>query len=52
MRGVFVVGWDGGGNPFGVDAASGAVLVEDQQFGGVHRVAESFEAFLVAGILE
>jgi hypothetical protein len=50
MRGVFVIGWDGAGNPFGIESASGRVLVEDHDFGGVHTMAESFAAFLRKGL--
>jgi hypothetical protein len=46
---VFVIGWDGGGNPIGIDAA-GAVVVEDHNFGGVHMRAPSFAAFLEKGL--
>jgi hypothetical protein len=38
----FVIGWDGSGNPVLVDRATGEVVVEDHDFGGVHVVAESF----------
>jgi hypothetical protein len=51
MRGVFVIGWDGAGNPFGVDADTGKVLVEDHSFGGIHEMAPSFEALLIRGVL-
>ena len=51
MTNVFIIGWDGAGNPFGIDLATGAVLVEDHNFGGVHVIAPSFEAFLVTGLL-
>jgi hypothetical protein len=52
MAEVFVIGWDGAGNPFGIDRASGRVLVEDHNFGGNHEMAESFESFLIAGLRE
>lgn len=52
LQGVFVLGWDGSGNPFGVQAASGAVVVEDHNFGGIHELASSVEAFLFDGILK
>lgn len=51
MAGVFIIGWDGAGNPFGIEVSSGRVLVEDHDFGGIHEMAPSFEAFLVEGIL-
>ncbi len=50
MRGVFIIGWDGGGNPFGIELSSGRVLVEDHDFGGIHEMAPSFPAFLAAGL--
>ncbi len=46
---VFVIGWDGAGNPIGVDA-TGAVVIEDHTFGGVHVRAPSFSAFLAGGL--
>lgn len=49
MRGVFVIGWDGAGNPIALDQ-SGAVIVEDHTFGGVHVLASSFQEFFVRGM--
>lgn len=46
MRGVFIIGWDGGGNPFGISIKTGEVLVEDHDFGGIHVLAPSFHSFL------
>jgi hypothetical protein len=46
MRDVFVVGWDGAGNPFGINTATGEVVVEDHHFGGIHVMAPSFAVFL------
>jgi hypothetical protein len=46
---VFVIGWDGAGNPIGIDAAA-AVVVEDHNFGGAHVLAASFEEFLSRGL--
>jgi hypothetical protein len=51
MDGVFVIGWDGAGNPFGIETATGKILVEDHNFGGIHEMASSFEAFLERGLL-
>ena len=51
MDGVFVIGWDGAGNPFGIETATGKILVEDHNFGGIHEMAPSFEAFLERGLL-
>jgi hypothetical protein len=50
MKGVFIIGWDGAGNPLGILRVSGAVLVEDHNFGGVHALAGSFISFLAAGL--
>jgi hypothetical protein len=51
MKDVFIIGWDGGGNPFGICAKTGRVLVEDHDFGGIHEMASSFENFLKKGLL-
>ena len=51
MDGVFVIGWDGSGNPFDIETSSGRILVEDHHFGGIHEMALSFEAFLERGLL-
>ena len=52
MKDVFVIGWDGAGNPFGIDLKTGRLLVEDHNFGGLHEMAPSFEAFLTTDLLE
>lgn len=41
MRDVFVIGWDGSGNPFGIERSSGRILVEDHDFGGIHEMVPS-----------
>lgn len=46
MQDVFIVGWDGSGNPFGIEVSTGKVVTEDHQFGGIHQLAPSFEALL------
>jgi hypothetical protein len=51
MDGVFVIGWDGAGNPFDIETATGKILVEDHDFGGIHELASLFEAFLERGLL-
>jgi hypothetical protein len=51
MANAFLIGWDGAGNPVGIDLSTGTVLVEDHNFGGIHVVAPSFEALLAAGLL-
>ena len=48
MRDVFIIGWDGAGNPFGI--ASGRVVVEDHNFGGIHELAPSLEEFMLRGV--
>lgn len=50
LTGVFVIGWDGGGNPFGIHASTGRVLVEDHDVGGIHEMSPSFTAFLAEGL--
>lgn len=52
MRGVFIIGWDGVGNPYGIELSTGKLLVEDHNFGGVHEMAESFAVFLARGLLD
>jgi hypothetical protein len=49
MRGVFVIGWDASGNPFGIERSSGRVLVEDHHSGSIDELAASFPRFLVEG---
>lgn len=51
MRDVFVIGWDGGGNPFGINRTTGRILLEDHTFGGIHEVASSLEEFVLRGLL-
>jgi hypothetical protein len=51
LRNVFVIGWDGAGNPFGI-ASSGEILGEDHNVGSIFTMSPSFERFLVSGILE
>ena len=46
MSDVFVIGWDGCGNPYGIHRETGRLLVEDHTFGGIHEMAASFEGFL------
>ena len=50
MTDVFVVGHDGGGNPYGIHRASGKLLVEDHDFGGVHELASTFADYLRQGL--
>jgi hypothetical protein len=46
---VFVIGWDGWGNPYGIHIPSGRILVEDHN-GGIHEIATSFASFLAKGL--
>jgi hypothetical protein len=50
MSGVFIIGWDGSGNPFGIETATGRVVVEDHGFGGIHELALSLEEFMLRGV--
>ena len=50
MCDVFIIGWDGFANPFGIEIATGRVLVEDHNFGGIHEVAPSLEEFMLRGV--
>lgn len=50
MSGVFIIGWDGEGNPFGIETATGRVVVEDHNFGGIHKLSPSLEEFMLRGI--
>jgi hypothetical protein len=49
---VFVIGWDGGGNPYGIDRGTGRIVVEDHDFGGIHVMAPSLGDFLARGLLD
>jgi hypothetical protein len=46
MQNVFIIGWDGAGNPFGIDERTGQILVKDHTFGGIHIMAPSLELLL------
>ncbi len=50
MRDVFIIGWDGAGNPFGIQTTTGRVVVEDHNFGGIHELAPSLEEFMLRGV--
>ena len=50
MRDIFIVGWDGSGNPFGIETTTGRLLVEDHNFGGIHELAPSLEEFMLKGV--
>jgi hypothetical protein len=42
MERVFIIGWDGFGNPIAIHKPTGRVLLENHNFGGVHELASSF----------
>lgn len=46
----FVIGWDGAGNPIVLNTI-GEVITEDHNFGGVHKVASSFEELLAKHVI-
>lgn len=48
---MFVIGWDGCGDPVGLEAGTGRVLIEYHDVGEVTVLADSFEAFLRARLL-
>lgn len=49
----FVIGWDGAGQPFGIDRATGELVAEPEGRGGeVHRLSPSIEAFLLQGLID
>jgi hypothetical protein len=52
MSDVFVIGWDGAGNPFGIHSGTGEIVVEDYDFGGIHVLAPSLGEFLARGLKE
>jgi len=47
---MFVIGWDGGGQPFGLDPLTHAVVVEAD--GEMRQLAPSIEHFLLRGLAE
>ena len=49
---MFVIGWGGGGNPYGIRRSSGEIVAEDHDFGGVHVMARSLGDFLALGLLD
>lgn len=50
MTGVFIIGWDGFCNPFGIETVTGRVVVEDHNFGGIHELAPSLDEFMLRGV--
>lgn len=50
MQGVFIIGWDGAGDPFGIETSTGRVVTEDHNFGGIHELAPSLEEFMLRGL--
>ncbi len=53
LTNFFPVGWDGGGNPYGFDLDSEAIVTEDHGFGGIHREADNFyELLTIKGLIK
>ena len=50
MKGVFIIGWDGAGNPFGIETATGRIVTEDHNFAGIHEISPSFDAYVERGL--
>jgi hypothetical protein len=50
MQNVFIIGWDGSGNPFGIETTTGRVIVEDHNFGCISELAPSLEEFMLNGL--
>lgn len=50
IQNVFIIGWDGSGNPYGIDETTAKIMTEDHHFGGVHEVAVSLEVFLLENL--
>lgn len=49
----FLIGWDGAGQPFGIDHKTGEVVVEPEGSDGeLQRLSPSIEAFLLKGLLD
>jgi hypothetical protein len=49
----FLIGWDGAGNPFGINRATGELVVElEGSDGEVRLLSPSIEAFLLNGIID
>lgn len=49
----FLIGWDCAGQPFGIDRATGEVVIEPEGSDGeVRRLSPSIEAYLLAGLID
>ena len=46
LKNVFIIGWDGCGNPYGIDLKTEEIITEDHTFGGIHILGESLETVL------
>jgi hypothetical protein len=46
-RSLFILGGERAGNPIGIETATGRVVVEDHNFGGIHELAPSPEEFML-----
>ena len=40
---MFIIGWDGGGNPFSIETTTGRVILEEPDFGGIHKLAPNLD---------
>jgi hypothetical protein len=47
LKNFFLIGWDCSGNPFGIEMRTGEIVTEDHNFGGIHKIAPSLEAFML-----
>jgi len=45
----FVIGWDGAGNPIALNN-NDEIITEDHNFGGVHKMASSFNELLASHV--
>jgi hypothetical protein len=49
----FIIGWDGTGQPFGIDRATGEIVTEPEGSDGkVDRLSPAIEAFLLKGLID
>ena len=46
MKDVFIIGWDGAGNPFGIEKETGRILIEYMGEGEVTVLANSIEELI------
>ena len=46
LEGTFIMGWDGCGNPYGIELKTEKIVTEDHNFGGIHIIGQSLEEVL------